>query len=196
MDVRLPAPVGRPPRIVIVAVLVGAVLLSAPLLAIATQGLDPLHRLNALMLALAGLVILVWGVRRVIGPRQQLRHHTDLRLDHIGVTMLGAGSGAQLAWSDLALVEVRWWEIVPPYVDEECHLPVLRFVARDDGDIAISGLGPLAAPLGHAFGIPPAAAALTVVLGPDALEPLQQVLDWLADHRADVAVEVGAPPAL
>ena len=83
---------------------------------------------------------------------------------------------------------------MPPYVEEAQHLPVLRFVARDDRDIVT---GPGLAPddgLAHAFGITPAAAALTVVVGLDGLEPLEQVLGWLGEHRADVPVEVGAPP--
>lgn len=195
LDVRLPAPERGLPRLPLVAVLAGTVLLVAPLAAIASQGLDPFDRLDALMLALAGLVVAGWGGYR-LGARPLLRHDTALRLDDAGVTLQGADSGARLAWPDLALVEVAWWEIVPPYVDDAQHLPVLRFVAHDDHAIAVNGAGVVAGQLAHAFGISPPAAALTAVLGHDGLGALQQVLDWVGGHRPDVPVEVGAPPAL
>ncbi len=190
MDVRFPAPAGARPRSAVVALVVGPVLLVAPLAAVLTQGLDLLDRLDALMLALAGLVITGWGGYRVAGPRPRLRHATDVRLDGIGVE----APGALLTWPDVALVEVRWWEIVPPYVEEARHLPVLRFVARDDRDITTDDRLRPDDGLAHAFGITPAAAALTVVVGPDGLAALDQVLGWIAEHRGDVAVEVGAPP--
>lgn len=193
MDVRLaPAAAAGRPRSAVVAVVVGVVLLVAPLAAVATQGLDPLDRLDALLLAATGLLIACWAGWRLGRPGPRLRHPTDLSLDGVGVTV----PGAALTCPDVALVEVRWWEIVPPYVDEPQHLPVLRFVARDDRAIVT---GPALRPddgLAHAFGISPAAAALTVVVGPDGLEALQQVLGWVAEHRSDVPVEVGAPPAL
>ncbi|GAA1534288.1 hypothetical protein [Nocardioides humi] len=195
MDVRLPAPAGRPPRSALVAIVVGAVLLVAPLVAIASRGLDPFDRLDALMLALAGLVILGWGGFRV-GSRPLLRHATALRLDDAGVALQGPDAAALLRWPDLAVVEVAWWEIVPPYVEEAEHLPVLRFVARDDGAIALNGAGRLATRLGQSFRISPPAAALTVVLGAEALDPLHRVLDWLEQHRGDVPVAVGEPPEL
>lgn len=191
MDVRLPPPTGGRPRSAPVALVVGLVLLVAPLVAVLSQGLGSFDRLEALMLALAGVVVAGWGGWQFGRPRPRLARPTDIHLDGIGVTM----GGALLTWPDVALVEVRWWEIVPPYVEHARHLPVLRFVAADDGDIATGG--DLAPDLGlaHAFGITPAAAALTVVVGPDGREPLEQVLGWLREHRADVAVEVGAPPA-
>lgn len=191
MDVRLPPPTRDRPRSAPIALVVGLVLLVAPLAAVGTQGLDFFDRLDAVMLALTGLVIAGWGGWQVGRPGPRLRQPTDLHLDGVGVT----ARGAALTWPDVALVELRWWEIVPPYVEEAQHLPVLRFVARDDRDIVT---GPGLAPddgLAHAFGITPAAAALTVVVGVDGVEPLQQVLAWLGEHRADVPVEVGAPPS-
>ncbi|MBM7520241.1 hypothetical protein [Nocardioides nitrophenolicus] len=196
MDVRLPAPAGGRPPLALVAIGVGAVLLVAPLAAIASQGLSPLDRLDALMLALAGVVILGWGVLRTAGRRARLRHPTVVQLDGVGVTVRGPDVAATLAWSDVALVEVRWWEIVPPYVEEARHLPVLRFVAAHDADITVQGSPTISADLAHAFGISPAAAALSVVVGADGLEPLQEVLTWAGGHRPDVPVEVGAPPEL
>lgn len=191
MDVRLPPPTAVRPRSAPVAVVVGVVLLVAPLAAVGTQGLDLFDRLDAVMLALTGLVIAGWGGWQLGRPGPLLRRPTDLHLDGIGIS----AQGALLTWPDVALVEVRWWEILPPYVDEPQHLPVLRFVARDDRDITTGAQLAADAGLAHAFGISPAAAALTVVVGPEALEPLQQVLAWIGEHRADVPVEVGAPPS-
>ena len=62
MDVRLaPAAAAGRPRSAVVAVVVGVVLLVAPLAAVATQGLDPLDRLDALLLAATGLLIACWA---------------------------------------------------------------------------------------------------------------------------------------
>lgn len=194
LDLRLPAPAGRPPGIAVAAIPIGAVLLVAPLVALASQGLDPLDRLDALLLALTGLVILGWGVLRVAGPRPRLQHPTDLTLDGVGVTVQGADVTALLTWPDVSLVEVSWWEIVPPFVEESCHLPVLRFVPSHDGDITLNGTPALSADLAQAFGISPAAAALTVVVGRDAVAPLEEMLAWIGVHRPDVPVELGAPP--
>lgn len=195
LDVRLPAPAGRPPGSAVAAIPIGAVLLVAPLAAILTQGLDPLDRLDALLLALTGLLILGWGVVRVAGPRPRLHHATDITLDGVGVTVQGADVAALLAWPDVAVVEVQWWEIVPPYVEEALHLPVLRFVPDHDGDVALNGTPGITADLAHSFGTSSAAAALTVVVGRDALGPLEEVLDWVGANRPDVPVELGAPPA-
>lgn len=194
LDVRLPAPASGLPRIALVAVLAGTVMVVAPLLAIASQGLDPFDRLDALMLALAGLVVAGWGGYR-LGARPLLRHDTALHLDEAGVTVQGADSGARLPWPDLARVEVVWWQIVPPYVEEDQHLPVLRFVARDDHTIAVDRAGVVSDQLAHAFRISAPAAALTTVVGLRGLGALQQVLDWVGGHLPDVPVEIGAPPA-
>ncbi len=196
LDVRLAAPAGRPPGSAVAALPIGAVLLVAPLAAIATQGLAALDRLDALLLALAGLVILGWGVRRVAGPRPRLQHPTDVTLDGIGVTVQGEDVVALLTWPDVALVEVHWWEIVPPYVEDARHLPVLRFVPHHEGDVTLHGTPGISADLAHSFGIPLASAALTVVVGPEAVGPLEEVLDWVGAHRPDVPVEIGAPPEL
>lgn len=196
LDVRLPAPAGRVPGRAVAAIPIGALLLVAPLAAIATQGLDSFDRLEALMLALAGAVILGWGLHRVAGPRPRLQHPTDITVDGVGLTVHGADVVALLAWPDVALVEVSWWEIVPPYVEEACHLPVLRFVPQHDGDVTLHGTPGISADLAQSFGTTPAAAALTVVLGRDALDPAQTLLDWLGAHRPDVPVELGAPPEL
>ncbi|MFD1249149.1 hypothetical protein ACFQ3F_15230 [Nocardioides ginsengisoli] len=109
--------------------------------------------------------------------------------------MQSTDAGAMLLWANVELVEVGWWEIVPPYVDEARHLPVLRFIARDDRDISVNGAGALAARLGQAFGMSPAAAALTAVVGPSGLGALEQVIGWLEENRGDVPVEIGEPPA-
>lgn len=194
LDVRLRGAAGGPPGSAVAAIPIGAVLLVAPLAAIVTQGLDPLDRLDALLLALTGLVILGWGVFRVAGPRPRLQHPTDITLDGVGVTVQGADVTALLTWPDVALVEVRWWEIVPPYVEEARHLPVLRFVPHHDGDVTVNGTPQISADLARAFGISPAAAALTVVIGPAALAPLDETLGWVGAHRPDVPVEIGAPP--
>lgn len=195
-DIRLPAPAGRPPGTAVAAVPVGAVLIAAPLAAIATQGLHPLDRLDALLLALAGLVILGWGVLQVAGPRPRLQHTTDVTLDGVGVAVGGADVTALLTWPDVSVVEVSWWEIVPPYVEEACHLPVLRFVPQHDGDVTLRGTPGISADLAQSFGITPAAAALTVVIGPRSIELLQALLDWIGANRPDVPVELGAPPEL
>lgn len=195
MDVRLPAPAGGRPPSVVVAVPVGVVLLVAPLVAIAVRDLDTDDRLSALMLALAGLVVLGWGLGR-LARRPRLRHPTDVHLDGVGVTVRGPEVGALLTWPDVLLVEVRWWEVVPPYVDEAVHLPVLRFVARHDGDITVDGTPRTSADLAQAFGISPPSAALTAVVGTEALGPLQELLAWIGENRPDVTVEVGAPPDL
>lgn len=196
LDLRLPAPAGRPPGSAVAAVPIGAVLLAAPLAAIVTQGLDPLDRLDALLLALTGLVILGWGVFRVADPRPRLQHTTDVALDGVGVSVRGADVTALLTWPDVAVVEVSWWEIVPPYVEEACHLPVLRFVPQHDGDVTLQGTPGISADLAQSFGVSPAAGALTVVIGPRAIEPLQALVDWIGANRPDVAVELGAPPEL
>ncbi len=196
MDVRLPAAAGGWPRSAVAAVVVGGVLLVAPLAAIASRRLDTYDRLNALMLALAGLVVLGWGVRLLAGTRARLRQTTDVTLDGIGVTVRGADVSALVTWPDVALVEVHWWEIVPPYVEEAIHLPVLRFVPRHDGDVTLHGTPAISADLARSFGISAPAAALTVVIGAAALEPLHELLAWVGAHRPDVPVEVGAPPDL
>ncbi|GAA3542644.1 hypothetical protein GCM10022263_32270 [Nocardioides daeguensis] len=191
----MPAPASSLPRIALVAVLAGAVMVAAPLAAIASQGLDPFDRLDALMLALAGLVVAGWGGYR-LGARPLLRRDIALHLDEAGVTLQGADSGARLLWPDLARVELAWWEIVPPYVEDAEHLPVLRLVAHDDHAIAVNGAGVVSGQLARAFGISPPAAARTAVVGHGGLGALQQVLDWVGSHQPDVPVEVGAPPAL
>lgn len=196
LDLRMPAPDGGPPRSALAALPIGAVLLVAPLVAIVSQGLDPFDQLDALMLALAGLVILGWGVHRVAGPRPRLQHPTGITVDGVGVTVHGADVVALLTWPDVSIVEVGWWEIVPPYVEEACHLPVLRFVPQHDGDVTLHGTPGISADLAQSFGITPAAAALTVVIGRDSLDPLQALLDWIGAHRPDVPVELGAPPEL
>ncbi|TQK71388.1 hypothetical protein [Nocardioides sp. SLBN-35] len=196
MDVRLPAPAGGRPLSAVVAAAVGAILLVTPLAAIASQGLGSEDRLDALMLALAGLVILGWGGYRLVGRRPRLQHATHVELDGVGVAVRGVDVAALLTWRDVALVEVRWWQIVPPYVEEAIHLPVLRFVARDDGDVALQGSSVLTADLAQAFAISTPAAALSAVVGREGLEPLQQVLAWMGENRPDVPVEIGAPPDL
>lgn len=196
LEVRLPPPSGRsgslwPP----VGIAVGSLLVVVPLAAMATQDLDLVDGLSALTLVLAGVVIAGWGVIQLSrGRRALLRHETVVQLDGIGVTVRAVDAAAMLTWPDVALVELSWWEIVPPYVDEPAHLPVLRFVPRHDGDVALNGAPALSAELAHSFGISTPAAVLTVVLDHAAMGPLQQVADWLAQHRPDVAVEVGPPP--
>jgi hypothetical protein len=148
------------------------------------------------MLALAGLVVLGWGARRLAVTPGRLQYAIEVHLDGVGVTVRGPEVSALIAWPDVALVEVRWWQVVPPYVEEAVHLPVLRFVARHDGDITLAGTPAISADLAHAFGISRPAAALTAVIGTAAVEPLEDLLAWVGAHRPDVPVEVGAPPVL
>lgn len=198
LEVRLPPPrVGDvslwPPA----ALATGTVLVVASLAALASQGLDAVEGLEAMMLVLAGVVIAGWGVLQLArGRRGLLRHETLIRLDGIGVSVHAADAAAMLTWSDVALVELRWWEIVPPYVGEPTHLPVLRFVPAHEGDIALTGSPGLSADLAHSFGISTGAAVLTVIVGPAGVAGIQELADWLGEHRSDVPVEVGAPPDL
>ena len=194
MDVRLPAPAGDRPRLPWIALVIGAVLLGSAVVALGTRRLDQVDGLDAVMLALAGIVILGWGGHR-LWSRPLLQHDTALHLDGVGVTLQSTDAGAMLLWPNVALVEVAWWEIVPPYVDEARHLPVLRFVAHDDRDISVNGSGELATRLAQAFGTSPSAAALTAVLGPDGLAPVAQALNWIEENRGDVPIEVGEPPS-
>jgi hypothetical protein len=194
MDVRLPATAGDRPRLPWLVLVIGAVLLVAAIAALGTQALDRVDGIDALMLALTGVVIMGWGGYR-LSSRPLLHHDTGLHLDGVGITVQSTDAGAMLLWSDVELVEVAWWEIVPPYVDGAQHLPVLRFVARDDRDISRNGPGVLAARLGQAFGMSPSAAALTVVVGPAGVEALQQAIDWIEDNRGEVPIEIGEPPA-
>lgn len=198
LEVRLPSPGGTGPSLwPPVALAVGTLLVVVPLAAIATQGLDLIDRIDALLLALAGIVIAGWGVLELSrGRRALLRHDTVVQLDGIGVTVRASDLAGLLTWPDLALVELSWWEIVPPYVDEPAHLPVLRFVPHHDGDVTLDGTAGLTADLAHSFGISVPAAVLTVVVGSEALGPLQQLADWLGEHRPEVPVEVGDPPDL
>ncbi|HVK29517.1 MAG TPA: hypothetical protein VM575_14340 [Nocardioides sp.] len=194
LDLRLPAPDSGPLRSALAALPIGAALVVAPLVAISTQDLAGTDRLNALMLVLAGAVILGWGVFSLTRPRPRLQHPTDVTLDGVGVTVHGTDLAAMLTWPDVAVVEVGWWEIVPPYVDEAEHLPVLRFVARHDGDIRTVGAPGLSADLAHSFGLTVPAAALTVVVGGNGIDELQQVLGWVVRNRPDVAVELEEAP--
>lgn len=194
LDLRLPAPDWGPPRSAFVALPIGAALAVAPLVAITTEQLAGTDRLNALMLVLAGAVILGWGVFSLTRPRPRLQHPTDVTLDGVGVTVHGADLAAMLTWPDVEVVEVRWWEIVPPYVEEADHLPVLRFVARHDGDIRTLGTPGLTADLAHSFGMTVPAAALSVVVGGNGIDELQQVLAWVVQNRPDVAVELEEAP--
>ncbi|GAA3684166.1 hypothetical protein GCM10022237_48440 [Nocardioides ginsengisoli] len=65
MDVRLPAPAGNPPRLPWLALVIGAVLIVTSLAATGTQALDRVDVIDALMLALTGLVIAGWGGYRL-----------------------------------------------------------------------------------------------------------------------------------
>ncbi|KRB74071.1 hypothetical protein ASE01_18950 [Nocardioides sp. Root190] len=200
LEVRLPSPGGSrssiwPP----VALAIGTILVVAPLAAVATQGLDTIDSLDAFLLALAGVVIAGWGVLQLAGGGTRLHHDALLRLDEDGAALHTGGSRsggwAQIAWADLSAIEIAWWEILPPFVEDPEHLPVLRFLSRYDAAIRVNEPTGLATDLGHAFGISPQAASLLTVLDPSAAIALQQVEAWLEAHRPDVPLEVGAPPA-
>lgn len=201
LQVRLPSPTqAHGAAWTALALVVGATLLALPLAAVATQGLDDLDRLEALMLAFAGLVIAGWGVLQLARGRALLRWDAALQLDERGVT-LHNGPDRDLtvtfvAWPDVAGVEVAWWRILQPYVDEPQDLPVLRLLTRHDGEVTVGSLGELTHRLGQSFGIPPEAAALVAVLDPSGLDAVHQVQAWLAAHQPRVPVEIGAPPDL
>ena len=72
----------------------------------------------------------------------------------------------------------------------------MLFRSRHDGDVTLHGTPAISADLARSFGISAPAAALTVVIGAAALEPLHELLAWVGAHRPDVPVEVGAPPDL
>ncbi|TWG92007.1 hypothetical protein L615_007500000170 [Nocardioides sp. J9] len=201
LEVRLPSPVGalRSPW-PYAAVLVGTLLVVGPLAALASQGLDSLDRLDALMIVLAGVVMAGWGLRELGRPTSLLRHDSVLRLDESGVAVHtgGARDGgwAHVAWPDLMMVEVAWWEIVPPYVEEPEHLPVLRFVTSFDAVIRAQPTE-LSQRLGHSFSITPEEASLVAILdGRIGEKPLAQVRQWLAEHQPELPVDVGRRPEL
>ena len=201
LQVRLPSPTqAHGSAWTALALVVGTILLAVPLVAVATQGLDDLDRLEALTLAFAGLVIAGWGVLQLARGRALLRWDAALQLDDRGVALHSGPdhdlTAAFVAWSDLAGVEVVWWRILPPYVDEPQDLPVLRLLPRHDGEAMIGSLGELTDRISQSFGITPEAAALVAVLDPSGLDAVHQVQGWLAAHQPRVPMEVGAPPDL
>lgn len=200
LEVRLPAPDGQVSAMRLVAVVVGAVLSVSVVIALLTQDLASLDRLDAILLAAAGLLILGWGVVGLIGNNARLRYDAVLRLDPDGLALhtgsAREGGWAHLAWHDLERVEVQWWEIVPPFVEEPEHLPVLRFVSRDDGYIQATGDHVQSRALAGAFQVAPASAALIAVLGRSSQDALWQLGAWLGEHQHEVPVEIGAPPNL
>lgn len=200
LELRLPAPAGQRPVLRLFAVAVGAVLSVTMAIALGTQDLASLDRLEATLTAATGLLILGWGVAGLVGARRRLRHDALLHLDADGVAMhtgsAAAGGWAHLAWHDLEHVEVHWWEIVPPFLEDPEHLPVLRFISRNDTYIQVTGAHEQASALAGAFQVSPASAALIAVVDPSATEALQQLAGWLSEHQSEVRVEVGAPPYL
>ncbi|KRA32716.1 MULTISPECIES: hypothetical protein [unclassified Nocardioides] len=200
LELRLPAPAGQHSPLRPVAVALGFVLAGSMLVAIGTQDLDSLDQLEAIMTAAAGLLILGWGVAGLFGNSSRLRYDAILRLDGDGIALhsgaAGDGGWAHLAWYDLARVEVHWWEIVPPFLEDPEHLPVLRFISRDESYIQVAGDHVQSRALAGAFQVSPASAALIAVLDHAATEPLQQLGAWLNEHQGEVPVEIGAPPNL
>lgn len=198
LELRLPAPAGHRSPLRLVAVVAGTALSVSLLVALASQDLASLDRLDALLLAATGLLILGWGVAGLIGNGARLCHDAVLRLDADGLA-LHTGSGrdggwAHLGWYDLERVEVHWWEIVPPFVEDPEHLPVLRFVSRDDAHVQVSGDHVQASALAGAFQVSTAAAALIAVLDDSATETLPLLGTWLSEHQSEVRFEIGAPP--
>ncbi len=200
VEVRLPAPAGQLPVLRVVAVVAGAALAVSLLIALGTQDLASLDRLDALLLAATGLLILGWGIAGLIGNRSRLRYDAVLQLDSDGVALhTGSardGGWGHVAWRDVERVEVHWWEIVPPFVEDPEHLPVLRFVSRNDAYIQLSGAQAQSKALAGAFQVSPEAATLIAVLDPSAAEALQHLGAWLSEHQVEVPVEIGAPPNL
>lgn len=200
LELRLPAPVSGPSPLRPVAIAVGLALSGSLFVALATQELESLDRLDALLTAAAGLLILGWGVAGLIGNSSRLCHDAVVQLDNDGVALhTGSardGAWGHVAWRDVERVEVHWWEIVPPFVEDPEHLPVLRFVSRNDAYIQVSGAQVQSRALAGAFQVSPESAALIAVLDPSDAEALQHLGAWLSEHQVEVTVDIGAPPNL
>lgn len=200
LELRLPAPASGPSPLRPVAVAVGLALSGSLFVALATQELESLDRLDALLTAGAGLLILGWGVAGLVGNSSRLRHDAVVQLDDDGVALhTGSardGGWGHVAWHDVERIEVHWWEIVPPFVEDPEHLPVLRFVSRNDAYIQVSGAQVQSRALAGAFQVSPESAALIAVLDPSEAEALQELGAWLSEHQVEVTVDIGAPPNL
>lgn len=172
--------------------LVGMGMVVSCLVALVTQPLGSVDRIDALGLVALGALILWWGGLRTWKVRTLLRRPVVIRLDDRGV-QVAAGTierpfTVSLAWTDTAGVEVMPAHATVVSGAQLAGESMLRFVPRADAlvqGVRTDGYTERKAAL---LGLSNAAASLALLQSSTSSFRVPVILDWLRQHRPEIPV--------